>query len=65
MAHMRRPLTALYIVVMPVSTHVSEGLESIPSSSFEFLLVNEAVLICINLERGLAKGVWVREKIQQ
>ena len=48
------PLTALYIVVMPVSTHVFEGLESLPSSSFEFLLVNETVLICVNLERGLS-----------
>jgi len=46
-----KTLTAFYIVVMPISTHTFEGLEPLPSSSFEFLLVNEAVLICIDLER--------------
>jgi len=53
MPHLR-PLTALYIVVMPVSTHVFEGLESLPPSSFEFLLVNKTVLIRINLRQGLS-----------
>jgi len=46
-----RPLTALYVVVMPISTQASEGLESLPSSGFEFLLVNETVLVYVNLER--------------
>ena len=46
------PHTALYVIVVPISTYVFEGLEPLPSSSFEFLLVNEAVLVCVNLERG-------------
>ena len=63
MAHLG-PLTALYIVVMPISTHVFEGLESLPSSGFEFLLVNETVLVCINLERDLSQRVGVSGKTE-